>query len=198
MEYCEGDMGTGRIAAFSDGVIAIIVTIMVLELRPPLAPTLASLRQLTPIFLSYLLSFVIVSIMWVNHHHLVHALREVNARVLWLNINLLFWMSLIPFVTTWLGQTHPAPLPVAVYGLTLCLGATGFGLLRLELVRQVQAHPALLAHHRRLQVKNSLSAFIYFLSAVVAFRSVYLAEAMFTLIPLMYFVPERHASDGID
>jgi len=190
-------MGKGRIEAFSDGVIAIIVTIMVLELLPPREPTLPALRQLTPVFLSYLLSFVIVAIMWVNHHHLLHSLREVNARVMWLNINLLFWMSLIPFVTAWLGQTHPAPIPVAIYGLDLGFGAFGFGLLRMEVVRQVRSHSELVAHHRRLQLKNSISAFIYLSSAAVAFHSVYAAEAMFTLIPLIYFVPERHVSDGL-
>ena len=188
-------MGTGRIEAFSDGVIAIIVTIMVLQLRPPGAPTLAGLRSLTPVFLSYLLSFVVVAIMWVNHHHLVHAMREVNARVLWLNINLLFWMSLIPFVTAWLGQNHTQPVPVAVYGFDLGLGAAGFGLLRRELARQVQGDSRLQALHRRLQIKNVASVLVYFLSAGVAFYSVHLAEAMFAVVPLVYFVPERQTPD---
>jgi uncharacterized membrane protein len=197
VEYFGEGMGTERIEAFSDGVIAIIVTIMVLELRPPREPSLASLRLLTPVFLSYLLSFVVVAIMWVNHHHLLHAMREVNARVLWLNLNLLFWMSLIPFVTAWLGQNHTSPLPVAVYGLDLSLAAAAFGFLRVELARQVEAHPLLFAQHRRQQIKNGVSAFVYLMSAAVAFYSVYVAETMFAVIPLLYFVPEKHLKDPV-
>src|ERR1700745_1744968 len=121
-----GKMSTSRLEAFSDGVIAIIVTIMVLQLTHPAEPTLTSLLKQAPIFLSYALSFLVVAIMWVNHHHLIHAVREVTARLLWSNLNLLFWMSLIPFVTDFLGKNPRVPLAVALYGLDLSLCACAF------------------------------------------------------------------------
>src|SRR5438270_13599389 len=132
----QGEMSTNRLEAFSDGVIAIIVTIMVLELRAPSQPTLAALGKVAPIFISYGLSFLVVAIMWVNHHHLIHAVHEVTARLLWSNIYLLFWMSLVPFVTDYLGKNYHEPLAVALYGLDLVLCASGFYFLRLVLVRE--------------------------------------------------------------
>src|SRR6202140_3100673 len=114
-------MTTGQLEAFSDGVIAIIVTIMVLELRAPSQPTLAALWKVAPVFLSYGLSFLVVAIMWVNHHHLIHAVREVTARLLWSNFYLLFWMSLVPFVTAYMGHNPHAPFPVSLYGLNLAM-----------------------------------------------------------------------------
>src|SRR6266704_3930203 len=120
------EMSTNRLEAFSDGVIAIIVTIMVLELRAPSQPTLAALWKVAPVFISYGLSFLVVAIMWVNHHHLIHAVREVNARMLWSNLNLLFWMSLIPFVTDFLGRNPHAPFPVSLYGFDLSLCGVAF------------------------------------------------------------------------
>ena len=125
-------MSTGRLEAFSDGVIAIIV----LQLAPPPQLTSAALLKEAPILLSYALSFLVVAIMWMNHHHLIHAVREVNARVLWSNINLLFWMFLIPFVTDFLGRNPRAPFPVSLYGLDLTLCAIAFLLLRVEMVRR--------------------------------------------------------------
>src|SRR5947208_8535209 len=131
-----GKMSTSRLEAFSDGVIAIIVTIMVLQLTHPAEPTLASLLKQAPIFLSYALSFLVVAIMWVNHHHLIHAVRQVTARLLWSNLNLLFWMSLVPFVTDFLGKNYREPMAVALYGLDLTMCSSAFYLLRIELVRQ--------------------------------------------------------------
>ena len=124
------EMTTSRLEAFSDGVIAIIVTIMVLELRAPAQPTLAALWKVAPIFLSYALSFLVVAIMWVNHHHLIHAVHEVTARLLWSNLYLLFWMSLVPFVTDYLGKNYREPMAVALYGLDLAMCASAFYLLR--------------------------------------------------------------------
>lgn len=123
-------MGTNRIEAFSDGVIAIILTVMVLELKVPASASTAALRAVAPSLMSYALSFVIVAIMWVNHHHLMHLAKHATAGLLWANNNLLFWMSLIPFVTAYMGQTHGAPLAVATYGAVLTLAAGGFTLLR--------------------------------------------------------------------
>src|SRR5579871_5421868 len=129
-------MSTSRLEAFSDGVIAIIITIMVLELRAPAQPTLAALWKVAPIFLSYALSFMVAAIMWVNHHHLIHAVHSVTARLLWSNLYLLFWMSLVPFVTDFLGKNYREPLAVALYGLDLTLCSTAFYFLRIILVDQ--------------------------------------------------------------
>jgi uncharacterized membrane protein len=123
-------MGTNRIEAFSDGVIAIILTVMVLELKVPTGTTLSAVKAVIPTLLSYTLSFLIIAIMWVNHHHMMHLAKHANAKLLWANNNLLFWMSLIPFVTAYLGQTRGAPLAVAGYGLVLTFSAAGFTLVR--------------------------------------------------------------------
>src|SRR5437667_408227 len=136
-----GEMTTSRLEAFSDGVIAIIVTIMVLELRAPSQPTLPALWKVAPIFISYGLSFLVVAIMWVNHHHLIHAVRQVTARLLWSNLNLLFWMSLVPFVTDFLGRNPRVPFPVSLYGFDLAMCGFAFWLLWIELVREHRHDP---------------------------------------------------------
>jgi len=184
-------MTTSRVEAFSDGVIAIIVTIMVLELRAPAQPTLPALWKVAPIFLSYGLSFLVVAIMWINHHHLVHAVREVNARLLWANLNLLFWMSLIPFVTDFLGKNPKAPMAVALYGIDLSLCGVAFCLLRLELARQHRHDSEAAEYHRSVLRKNAFSATLYFLSAPLAYISIYASFFIFVLIPAKYFLPEK-------
>jgi uncharacterized membrane protein len=186
-----GKMGTGRLEAFSDGVIAIIVTIMVLQLTPPAQPTFSGLLKEAPILLSYALSFLVVAIMWVNHHHLVRAVRNVNARVLWSNINLLFWMSLIPFVTDFLGRNPRAPFPVSLYGLDLTLCGIAFWLLRIEMVRQHSHDPEMSEYHSRMQTKNLFSAFIYLAAAGSAHVSIYISYAIYVLVPALYFLPEK-------
>jgi len=186
-----GEMTTNRLEAFSDGVIAIIVTIMVLELRAPSQPTWPALLKVAPVFLSYGLSFLVAAIMWVNHHHLIHAVREVTARLLWSNLNLLFWMSLIPFVTDFLGKNYRQPMAVVLYGLDLALCGSSFYLLRTELVRQDQANPNLAEYHATMQRKNAFSAALYFLSVPLAYVSVYASFSIFVLIPAMYFLPEK-------
>lgn len=186
-----GEMTTNRLEAFSDGVIAIIVTIMVLELRAPSQPTWPALLKVAPVFLSYGLSFLVAAIMWVNHHHLIHAVREVTARLLWSNLNLLFWMSLIPFVTDFLGKNYRQPMAVVLYGLDLALCGSSFYLLRMELVRQDQANPNLVEYHATMQRKNAFSAALYFLSVPLAYVSVYASFFIFVLIPAMYFLPEK-------
>jgi uncharacterized membrane protein len=186
-----GEMTTNRLEAFSDGVIAIIVTIMVLELRAPSQPTWRALLKVAPVFLSYGLSFLVAAIMWVNHHHLIHAVREVTARLLWSNLNLLFWMSLIPFVTDFLGKNYREPMAVVLYGLDLGLCGSSFYLLRTELVRQDHANPNLVEYHATMQQKNAFSAALYFLSVPLAYVSVYASFFIFVLIPAMYFLPEK-------
>src|SRR5271165_3107710 len=193
-----GEMTTNRLEAFSDGVIAIIVTIMVLELRAPSQPTWPALLKVAPVFLSYGLSFLVAAIMWVNHHHLIHAVRQVTARLLWSNLNLLFWMSLIPFVTDFLGKNYREPMAAALYGLDLALCGSAFYLLRMELVRQEHANPNLADYHARIQRKNLFSCFLYLISAPLAYVSIYASFLIFALIPAAYFLPEKKLAAGQD
>lgn len=191
-----GKMSTARVEAFSDGVIAIIVTVMVLQLTHPAEPTLASLLKQAPIFLSYGLSFLVVAIMWVNHHHLIHAVREVSARLLWSNLNLLFWMSLIPFVTDFLGRNPRVPFPVSLYGFDLAMCGFAFWRLRLELVRQHQYDAEMSEYHSRVQLKNLFSGFLYLSAGALAHVSIYISYFVYVLIPAIYFLPERKLVDG--
>jgi len=184
------EMTTNRLEAFSDGVIAIIITIMVLELRAPAQPTLAAVVKVAPVFISYALSFLVAAIMWVNHHHLMHAVHSVTARLLWSNLYLLFWMSLVPFVTDFMGKNYREPMAVAFYGLDLCLCATGF-YLRTELIHQSRHDSAMTEYHQRIQRKNVLSGALYLLSVPLAYVSIYASFFIFALIPAMYFLPEK-------
>src|SRR6267154_4913142 len=185
------EMSTNRLEAFSDGVIAIIITIMVLELRAPSQPTLAAVLKVAPVFVSYGLSFLVAAIMWVNHHHLVHAVRSVTARLLWSNLYLLFWMSLVPFVTDFLGKNYREPMAVALYGLDLALCASAFYLLRIVLMRQDYRDSDLSEYHASIQRKNAFSGALYLLSVPLAYVSIYASFFIFALIPAMYFLPEK-------
>lgn len=185
------EMSTNRLEAFSDGVMAIIITIMVLELRAPAQPTFAALVKVAPVFISYALSFLVAAIMWVNHHHLVHAVRSVTARLLWSNLYLLFWMSLIPFVTDYAGKNYREPMAVALYGLDLFMCSTGYYLLRLELIRQSGHDSAVREHHERINRKGAFAAALYLLSVPLAYASIYASFFIFVLIPAMYFLPEK-------
>jgi uncharacterized membrane protein len=184
-------MGTNRLEAFSDGVIAVIITIMVLELKVPRDTTLASLRSLTPQFLSYLLSFLVVAIMWVNHHHLMHSARHADARLLWSNNALLFWMSLVPFVTALMGNNSRDPHAVALYGVVLSLCSVSFTLLRSAIIQHHRDNPDLARYHRRIQFKNLKSMFLYVVSVPLAFVDVRISFFIFVFIALAYFLPER-------
>jgi uncharacterized membrane protein len=188
-----GEMTTSRLEAFSDGVIAVVVTIMVLEMHAPAQPTLPALLKVAPVFLSYGLSFLVVAIMWVNHHHLIHVVRQVTARLLWSNLFLLFWMSLVPFVTDFMGKNYREPMAVALYGLDLLLCSWAFYILRMELTRQEQeeGNTEMAEHHAAMQRKNALSAALYFSSVPLAYFSIYASFFIFALIPAMYFLPEK-------
>ena len=177
-------MGKGRIEAFSDGVIAIIITIMVLELRAPLDGSLASLQKLTPIFVAYLLSFLVAAIMWVNHHNLIQAAPHATVRLLWLNIHLLFWMSLVPFATAYVGHHYAESLPAALYAMVHCGCALGFLFLRCEAIPRARWNP-------RATAKNVISIALYSSAAPLAYVSPYLSYGIFVLIPVLYFLPER-------
>jgi uncharacterized membrane protein len=185
------EMSTSRLEAFSDGVIAIIITIMVLDLRAPAQPTFAALAKVAPVFLSYALSFLVAAIMWVNHHHLVHAVRSVTARLLWSNLYLLFWMSLIPFVTDYAGKNYHEPMAVALYGLDLFMCSTGYYFLRMELIRQSGHDTAMREYHQGINRKGAFASALYLLSVPLAYASVYASFFIFALIPAMYFLPEK-------
>ncbi len=180
-----------RIEAFSDGVIAIIITIMVLELKTPEDHNLESLLKLMPIFLSYALSFLVTAIFWVNHHQLLRMTKKADGRLVWANIFWLFWLSLIPFVTAYMGNNHREPLAVALYAVVLTLASTAFTILRYIVSREHLDNFELTEHHNKIHLKGLLSIFLYASSALLAFVSPYLSFAVFILIPLSYFLPDR-------
>jgi TMEM175 potassium channel family protein len=179
-----------RLEAFSDGVIAIIITIMVLEIQAPDAAELGALRGLLPVLLSYLLSFVFIGIYWNNHHHLLQAVNAVNGRILWANLHLLFWLSLIPFVTRWMGATHFAAWPVALYGVVqLCAGSAYFLLTR-ALVRHHGTGAAITAAVGP-DRKGKLSLALYAVAIPIALVAPAAAGALYILVALLWFVPDR-------
>jgi len=183
-------MNRGRLEAFSDGVIAIIITIMVLELTVPHGAELAALKPLIPVFVSYVLSFANLGIWWNNHHHLLHAAHKVDGRVLWANLHLLFWLSLMPFVTAWMGENHFAPIPVALYGLDLFLAAIAYYVLARTLVAaNGPDSPIALALGR--DFKGKVSLLMYAAAAVVAFFFPPVSLALYVAVAIMWFVPDR-------
>jgi len=184
-------MGLGRLEAFSDGVIAVIVTIMVLEIKAPESGDLGSLLKLKLAFLNYLLSFVVVAILWLNHRAMLALVHHVDAGVLWANNALLFWMSLIPFATAYMGQTKAAPLAVAIYGATMGITAGAFSLLRFRVAAQHKHEEHLARQHKRLHLKDSFGIVLYAISIPLAFVSVRASFCIFILIPTLYFLPER-------
>ncbi len=183
-------MGKERIEAFSDGVIAILITIMVLELRPPAGTDLASLLPLIPIFLSYVLSFVFLAIYWNNHHHLFQVVQRVNGRVLWMNMHLLFWLSLISFATAWVGEDNFASWPVALYGVVLFMaGGAYYLLVRSLLVLHAPDSALALAVSNNFKEKSSL--IIYAVAIPVAFIAPGLSFALYALVAVIWFIPDR-------
>jgi uncharacterized membrane protein len=191
-------MGTGRVQAFSDGVIAIIITIMVLELQVPHEATLAAFVKLAPVLLSYLLSYVVVAIMWVNHHHLLHIAKRADASLLWTNNVLLFWMSMIPFATRYIGLNPKVPFAVALYGAVLTLSAGAFTWLRHIVNRHLAHDRDTVAYHRGKLLKSTYSTALYAASVPLAYVSISVAYAIFILIPIFYFIPERKLAEQIE
>ena len=183
-------MKTNRIEAFSDGVMAILITIMVLELKAPHDPTPASLARMWPTFFAYVLSFIIIAIYWVNHHHLIHLVNRVDSVVLWANINLLFWISLIPWVTVYLGDNHALPFPVALYAAVSTAGAISFFLLRASIAHH-HHEPEFKRLNKRMARKNVIAIVIYVVAIAVAFVYTPLALILIATPALMYFLPER-------
>lgn len=183
-------MGKNRLEAFSDGVIAIIITIMVLELKVPHDSSLAALAALWPVFLSYVLSFVYVGIYWNNHHHFYHVVRHVDGRVLWANLHLLFWLSLLPFVTGWMGENHMAALPVALYGVVLLMSALAWYVMQRTLLC-VPGNREVLLHALGRDRKGRLSPLFYLLGIGLSFYSSWLGAAVYGLLALCWLVPDR-------
>jgi uncharacterized membrane protein len=185
-----------RLTAFSDGVIAIIITIMVLELKVPHGADLAALAALLPVFLSYVLSFVFVGIYWNNHHHLLHASRHINAAVMWANMHLLFWLSLIPFATGWMGENHFAALPVATYGVAQLMPGLAYNILQACIVRANGTDKALADALGR-DIKGKLSPFFSLAGIGLAFVNPLLACAAYVLLALMWLIPDRRIEKAV-
>lgn len=183
-------MGKGRLEAFSDGVLAIIITIMVLEMRPPDGSDLAALRPVLPLFLSYLLSFVYLGIYWNNHHHMLHTVRQVTGGILWANLHLLFWLSLFPFATGWVGHNHLAAAPLALYGAVLLLAAIAYFLLQQTIIAS-QGHASLLRRAVGRDVKGKLSPILYTAAIPLAYYEARFAVAIYVLVALIWLVPDR-------
>jgi uncharacterized membrane protein len=182
-------MDKGRLEAFSDGVIAVIITIMVLELKVPHGADLAALRPLVPAFLSYVLSFAYVGIYWNNHHHMLQACNRVNGRVLWANVYLLFWMSLVPVVTGWMGDNHNATVPVALYGAVLLMTGIAYLILSRELIAlHGEKSPLALALGR--DDKGKVSLMLYVLAVGLTFLNTWVALAIYAFVALMWIAPD--------
>ncbi|MCI0415182.1 TMEM175 family protein [bacterium] len=190
-------MSKGRLEAFSDGVIAIIITIMVLEMKVPHGADLIDLTPVLPAFLTYLLSFVFLGIYWNNHHHLLQLVHHVNGRILWANLHLLFWLSLIPFVTGWMGENHFAPWPVALYGTVLLFSAIAYFILTLTLVAQHGSDSAL-AKALGSDFKGKISVLIYAVAIPLSFYNAVLSCGLYVVVAVTWLVPDRRLEKSVN
>ncbi len=189
-------MNKGRVEAFSDGVIAILITIMVLQLNAPRGTNLRDLLPLLPVLLSYVLSFVFLGIYWNNHHHLLQAIEQVDGRVLWANMHLLFWLSLFPFATAWVGENRFAALPVAFYGVVLLLAAIAYFILSRVLIA-LHGRDSFLAEALGRDVKGKISIVIYALAIPVAFVQPWIAFGMYVIVAIIWLVPDRRIEKNL-
>ncbi len=183
-------MQKGRLEAFSDGVIAVIITIMVLEMKVPHGTDPAALAPLIPVFVSYVLSYVYVGIYWNNHHHMLHAARTIDGPILWANLHLLFWLSLIPFVTGWMGENHFAEIPVALYGAVLLMSAISYYVLSRCLIKHDGAN-SLLGSAVGKDFKGRISLVIYVVAILLSFVNRWIALGLYFFVALLWFVPDR-------
>ena len=189
-------MSKGRLEAFSDGVIAILITIMVLELKAPEGVDLSALGPMIPVFLAYVLSFIVLGIYWNNHHHMFHATERINGAILWANLHLLFWLSLIPFVTGWMGENHFDRLPTAFYGGVLfCAGFAFFILTRVLLARH--GHGSAIDRALRNNRKEKISMAVYALGVAMAFVQVWIAQALYIAIAILWLIPDRRVERAL-
>ncbi len=190
-------MGKGRLEAFSDGVLAIIITIMVLELKVPRGSDLGALTPLMPSFLSYVLSFIYVGIYWNNHHHLLHAAKRISGGVLWANLNLLFWLSLFPFATGWMGENHFAPLPSAAYGFVLLMAAIAYYILQQRIIA-ADGPGSVIKRAVGRDWKGKLSPFLYMAAIGLSFRAHWVAQFIYVSVALIWLVPDKRIERAIN
>jgi uncharacterized membrane protein len=183
-------MGKGRLEAFSDGVIAIIITIMVLEMKVPHGDTVASLKPVAPVFISYVLSFIYVAIYWNNHHHMMFVVQHVNGKVLWANTHLLFWLSMVPFVTGWMGENHFSTWPVALYGLVLFMNGASYTILYIQLSK-LHGPNSTIAKAFGKDKKGKLSLVIYVIGISLAFINQWLGFACYIFVACIWFIPDK-------
>jgi uncharacterized membrane protein len=190
-------MGKSRLEAFSDGVLAIIITIMVLELRPPHETSVAALGAMLPIFVSYLLSFIYIGIYWNNHHHLFTLVKHVSGGVLWANLHLLFWLSLIPFVTAWMGEHHHESLPAAAYGIVLLCSGLAFTILSRVLVK-IHSKNSSLAQAIGYDMKGISSVVAYAIAIPLSFVHAWLGYLLYALVAMLWLVPDRRIEKALE
>jgi uncharacterized membrane protein len=190
-------MRKGRLEAFSDGVIAIIITIMVLELKIPHGADWEAIRPIVPVFFTYVLSFVYLGIYWNNHHHMLYVTDRINGGILWANMHLLFWLSLIPFVTGWMGENHFAPLPTAVYGGVMLAAAVAYYILQRLIIAEQGPHSKLKSAVGR-DVKGKLSPLVYVVAIAMAFVNQWVSDALYVLVALMWLIPDRRIESRLD
>jgi uncharacterized membrane protein len=183
-------MGKQRLEAFTDGVVAIIITIMVLDMKVPIGSDFAAMRAGAPVFLAYALSFVNVAIFWNNHHHMLHVTERINGRVLWANMMLLFWLSVVPFVIRWMDETHFAPLPTASYGVVLALAAIAYTVLERSIIA-CNGPESKLAEAVGIEVKGMMSLMIYLAAIPLAFVRPWISIALYVFIAMIWFIPDR-------
>jgi len=186
-----------RLEAFSDGVIAILITIMVLELKVPHGADRAALEPLIPVFLAYILSFVYLGIYWNNHHHMLHATERISGAVLWANMHLLFWLSLTPFVTAWMGENHVAPLPTSLYGVVQLLAAIAYTILQNTIIGVQGPHSKLAIAVER-DLKGKLSMALYAVAIPIAFYASWISAALYVTVALIWFVPDRRIEKAMN
>ncbi len=183
-------MGKTRLEAFSDGVLAIIITIMVLELKVPHGTDLKALGPLLPVFLSYVLSFIYVGIYWNNHHHLLHTVTRVSGGILWANLHLLFWLSLIPFVTGWMGENHFDSLPTALYGCVMLMAAISYTILQITIIK-THGRESSLASAVGSDLKGKLSLLLYVIGIPLSFLNNWIGISLYAVVALIWFIPDR-------
>jgi uncharacterized membrane protein len=189
-------VSTERLEAFSDGVFAILITIMVLELKVPHGTDLAAITPLVPVFLTYVLSYVVLGIYWNNHHHMLQATDRIHGGVLWANLHLLFWLSLIPFVTGWMGENHFAALPTAAYGVVLVGAAIAYTILQTTILKENDENPRL-AQAIGSDWKGKMSIILYVAAVPLAFINQYISDAIFVFVALVWLVPDRRIEGRI-
>jgi len=183
-------MNSNRLEAFSDGVLAIIITIMVLELKVPHGTAIEDIMPLLPVFLSYVLSFIYIGIYWNNHHHMMHTVQKVSGGILWANLHLLFWLSLIPFVTGWVGENHFAELPMALYGAVLLMAAISYFILQNRILA-AHGNNSLLAKALGNDLKGKASPIVYIVAIIASFYSPWVAGALYILVAFMWLIPDK-------